>query len=560
MNRRSHTTHDPEPPKDRSEWAVPVRVIGTLAVFVALIILFAATASAATYSVYSCEGPADESLPATDWTQQSTNLPLTSFDFFGTCETGGLTVATKQSSFYSTGDSASLQFAAPPSTEIVGFSLTRQLRVEYQGSGSGTYSAIVRERRANATVDTGCIAQSTNCSIGYPTPASLGLTLNPADSVSMRIACTIPTCPQGNGDVDVRATLVSARVDLDDSATPSVTNVAGNLPSSVAEPGLRNVVVSSADTGGGIRRVSLQIDGGSPQVYETGADCVEPFSTRIPCPLNLTSAFVVDTRALSVGVHTINVAVEDVAGNTSSFGPTPFTVLAASPALPQPPQLPIGSGGQPLTNGAPAVERPIMSLAQTRIESRKSGTVTINGVLVAPGGAPIGGAGLQPTETDIGDVDAVETALPVTATAADGSFSIPVRAAGAKRIRISFRPNPSAAETAVVSVLVRQQLRLSVKRSRSKLKRRGRLTISGRLTGAGAATNDAPVEINARVGRRWRAVGVVETNSRGVYKWRYRFVSVRRSKTFKFRALVRRSAAWPWPTEVGRTIKVRVTR
>ncbi|MGB1582928.1 MAG: hypothetical protein ACPHCI_03985 [Solirubrobacterales bacterium] len=560
MNRRSHKTQHPEPHTDRSEWVIPVRVIGTLAVFVALIILFAAPASAATYSVYSCKGPSDESLPATDWTQLSTNLPLTSFDFSGTCDTGGLTVATKQSSFYSTGDSASLQFAAAPNTDIVGISLTRQLRVQYQGGGSGTYSTIVREQRANATVDTGCIAQSTNCSIGYPTPTSMGLTLNPADSVSMRIACTIPTCPQGNGDVDVRATLVSARVDLDDAHAPTVTSITGSLLSSVSEPGLRSVVVAASDVGGGIRRVSLAVDGGTPDVYETGGSCAEPFSSRVPCPLNLTSAFVVDTNQLAIGSHTVNVVVEDVAGTTTSYGPIPFTVLAASPAPPAVPQPPTGSGGQLLSNGAPAVERPIMSLAKTRIESKKSGTVTINGVLVAPGGAPIGGAALQPIETDIGDVDAVETALPATFTAADGSFSIPVRAAGAKRIRISFRPNPSAAETAVVSVLVRQELRLSVKRSRSKLKRRGRLTISGRLTGAGAATNDAPVEINARVGRSWRAVGVVETNSRGVYKWRYRFVSVRRTKTFKFRALVRRSAAWPWPTEVGRTIKVRVTR
>lgn len=541
-------------PTEKFNWSVPIRGVIALAVFLTILIVFSAPASAGTYSVYSCKGPAGEPLDAEGWVQRSVGLSLGSFVFSGSCATTGLSVATSPTTNYSNNNSGSLVFEPPANTTIDDFEITRQLKVGFLPTGTGTYSAVVRERQGLSTTTTGCVSRSTDCSYGIPVPEAVSPNLLPADSIAVEVSCNAATCVQSNGNVDVRATLVAARVDLLDTTAPEIEAVSGSLLAGPSGTGSRSLIVSTSDVGGGVRRVSISVDGATPEVHETGGSCAVPFSDPVPCPANLTSAFVVDTAQLAGGAHSVVVTVEDAGGETATSASIPFTVPDAGAGPP------IGSDGQPLTNGVPAVERPLLNLSQSRIESKSGGVVTVAGTLLAPDGTPISGASVSSTVIDLGTADGIESALPAVQTGADGSFSIAIAASGAKRVRFSFRPNPNAAETAFASVIVRQALKLSVKRSKARVKPRGTIVISGVLTGAGTATDGAPVEINALVGGRWRAVGVVETNSKGKYSWRYRFVSVRRATTFKFRALVRRSAAWPWSTEIGNTVSVRVAR
>lgn len=533
-------------------WHAPIRGLIALVVFVAVLVLFAAPASAGTYSVYSCEGPANEPLGAEGWVQEVTGAPLSKFVFSGDCATTGLKVAFSPSHIYSNAELAALNFRAPANTEIGGTSLTRQLSVDFLAGGSGTYSAVVRERRGLNSTTAGCVGRTSDCLFGFPTPETVDENLSPSELVGLEISCNVSICDASA--VDVHANLNSARIDLVDTDQPHIESISGTLLSGPAAPGARSLFVSASDLGGGLRRVTTSIDGGTLETHEIGGACAEPFSRPVPCPLNLTSSFSVDTSQLSPGVHSLTVAVEDAAGETDQSDAIPFTVLSSS----VPP--PVGSDGQPLTNGQPAVERPLLNIAEPRIESKRGGITVVAGTLRTADGRPIAGATVVPVEIDLGNPEAPETALPTAVTNADGTFSVAVVASGAKKIRLSFRPNPGSAETAIATMIVRQDLVLSVKRSKAKVKRGGRITISGVLTGAGSATNDAPVEINALVNGKWRAVGVVETDAKGRYSWKYRFVSVRRATTFKFRALVRRSAAWPWPTEVGSTVSVRVAR
>lgn len=541
-------------PTEKFNWSVPIRGAVALAVLVAILIVFSAPASAGTYSVYSCKGPSGETLGTDGWVAGTTGAAASDYVFTNDCQGAGMSVATKPTVAYANGSTGTYKFLPPTDTELTAFSIKRQLKTLFLNPGYGTYSAVVRERRASSAVAAGCVTRTTDCSFGIPSADTVEQNLSPADSVAIEVGCNAATCPVSNGNVDVKATLVSSRIDLMDDYQPQVLNVTGTLLTTPSEPGSRTLVIATSDRGGGIRRVSLSVDGGAADVHEPGGSCVEPFSTPVPCPLALTSSFTVGTSGLSVGAHSLTVLVEDAAGETVNYGPIPFTVLDA-PVGP-----PIGSQGQPLTNGVPAVEVPQLTIGQSRIESKRGGSTTVSGTLRAPDGTPIAGATVSPVAIDLGTAEAVENGLPNVVTGQDGTFSFSVVADGAKRIRISFRPNPGAAETAYSSVIIRQALSLSVKRSKARVKRRGKIVISGVLTGAGAATNDAPVEINALVSGRWRAVGVVETNAKGKYSWSYRFVSVRRATTFKFRALVRRSAAWPWPTEVGKTVTVRVAR
>lgn len=564
MTRRSHRPRqDAVPtesikPTEKISWSAPLRGLLALTVFVAVLIIFSAPAHAGTYSVYSCKGPANEPLGSAGWVAGSLGAPTTDFDYVNDCPGAGLSVSTKASAAYANTNSGFFRFTPPTDTELSGFQIKRQLQTLFMDVGYGTYTSVVRERRGASVVSAGCVARTTNCTFGVPVADTVEENLSPADSVSIEVVCNAAPCPVSNGNVDVKATLVGSRIDLLDDYEPQVLNATGSLISGPAIPGSRSVVIATSDRGSGIRRVSLSVDGGAAQIDEPGGNCVEPFSTPVPCPLTHTSSFSVDTSGLAVGAHNLSVLVEDAAGGTVNYGPIPFTVLAPTidPVDPGPP---VGSDGQPLTNGVPAVERPQLSLGQSRIESKSAGMTSIVGTLRAPDGTPIVGATVLPLSIDLGSAEEPAVSLPGVTTGADGSFSVAVEVKGAKRIRIAFRPNLVSAETAIASVVVRQALKLSVKRSKARVKRRGRIVLSGVLTGAGSATNDAPVEINALVKGKWRAVGVVETNSKGKYSWKYRFVSVRRTTKFKFRALVRRSAAWPWPTKVGRTVSVRVS-
>ena len=53
---------------------------------------------------------------------------------------------------------------------------------------------------------------------------------------------------------------------------------------------------------------------------------------------------------------------------------------------------------------------------------------------------------------------------------------------------------------------------------------------------------------------------MVEANSRGSYKWNYKFTRVKNATRFTFRAIVRKNKSWPWPTEKSKSVKVLVAR
>lgn len=552
--RRMHThrlTHQQDQgPSDRREsWMVVVRGLIALGLFVAMIVLFTAPAHAGTYGVYSCLGPANEPLGTSGWQQQSNGAPLANFDFTGDCATG-LRVALDPAVAYANNNSGSLVFTAPADTDITGFELRRGVRVQFNAPG-GTYGAVVRERAGAANSTSGCVMRTTSCQFGIPDPDVVTQTFTPLDSVAIEVSCNQASCPATGGNAEVESVLNSSRIDLADTNLPQIVSVTGTLAGSTSAPSTRTVLVSATDAGGGVRRIELYVDGALADAQEPGGTCVEPFSEPVPCPLNLTSNFNYSTAGLVTGAHVFTVRVVDAGGDSVTSGPFSFTITGAPPT---------GSDGLPLINGTPAVERPQMSVSSARIESRRGGNVSVSGIVRTDAGVPVVGATVTATATDLGDADAEPLPLGPVVTGSDGGFTLPVLASGAKRVRLSFRPNPVSAETAFASVVVRQALTLSIKRSKARVKPRGLLQISGALGGAGSAEAGAPVEIQTVIRGKWRAVEVVETNSRGAYKWRYRFVAVKRSADFKFRAIVRKSGPWPWPTKASSVVSVKVAR
>lgn len=510
------------------------------------------SAQAATYSVYSCVGPAAEPLPNSAWLT-SVNDPSQTLDFaFGT-NCGDLSVSASTTRDFVLGDGAEYVFDAPTGTTISAYSLNRSVAVAFPASTPppSIVSAGVSETSGAVTTGFDCVAVTTPCGSLAPAFSRNGLA---ASRVSVGVTCADDTDCKTGSFTQLSARLIDARVDLDDSTPPVIASVAGSLPGSSAAAGAQTIDVTATDVGGGVRMINLAIDGVFKQASAAGGSCGQPYTLRAPCPSGLVRTLNFDTATLLNGTHTATLTATDAAGNLSSPYTFTFGVTSGGGSGGG------GTGGTPPSNGSPAVEQPTVKTEKSVISSANGKAVVVEGTLTTATGAPVIGAVLDVTSLDLGVFNAASKSIGTTTTTAAGRFSFSVKPKGAQRISVLFKPFPASIGTAVTSTIVREDLRLSVKRSKSRVRPGGALTLKGVLKGAGAAADGTPVEIDARIGKSWRAVGVVETNSRGSYKWKYRFTRVKQPTRFTFRAIVRKNKSWPWPTETAKSVKVLVAR
>ncbi len=66
------------------------------------------------------------------------------------------------------------------------------------------------------------------------------------------------------------------------------------------------------------------------------------------------------------------------------------------------------------------------------------------------------------------------------------------------------------------------------------------------------------LELQVRVGRRWRDVKHTTTNSRGEFKVGYRFTRTYVRYTYQFRIVTRAGGVWPYMPAKSRVVKIRV--
>jgi hypothetical protein len=79
----------------------------------------------------------------------------------------------------------------------------------------------------------------------------------------------------------------------------------------------------------------------------------------------------------------------------------------------------------------------------------------------------------------------------------------------------------------------------------------------GRLRGGPVPDGGKLIDLQAYFRRRWRTFATPRTNSQGEWSYRYRFEATVGRVVYRFRARIRREAAYPY--ELGRSRTVRVT-
>lgn len=161
--------------------------------------------------------------------------------------------------------------------------------------------------------------------------------------VTGRFYCALSSC-SGTG-----TSVVTDRVDptIEDDHAPTFDSPpSGSLLSSGSVSGVRGVAFSASDLGGGIYTASLLIDGVAVQTVvpnRNGGRCLRPFTTLVPCQLQVSGSISFDTARLREGDHQVQVAVTDATGtNTTVSAPTTITVD----------NVPLPSGGVPSIEGS----------------------------------------------------------------------------------------------------------------------------------------------------------------------------------------------------------------
>jgi hypothetical protein len=231
----------------------------------------------------------------------------------------------------------------------------------------------------------------------------------------------------------------------------------------------------------------------------------------------------VDDLALADGVYEVRVRARDTAGNETAHDRHP--------------------DGRPMTLTLPL-----------RTPTRIAVARNLHGTLATEAGRPVAFARIAVDERVRTRSDFRRAA--VIETGASGRFVYRPRPGPSRTFRFRYDGTAlikPASAVARLSVAARSTLRVS----RSSVRNGQSVRFSGRLAGRPLPDGGKLVDLQAYFRRRWRTFATPRTDSVGRWRYRYRFEATRGVVRYRFRALIRREAAYPY--ELGRSRVVRVT-
>lgn len=299
-----------------------------------LVLLPAAPAGAGTYAVHNCHTPQGEPGPATDgpygWhIATSARTPVLVFD---SCyDADHLAAAFNLDQIYRPDEGGTLTWIAPPNTTITAYQLHWY---GYAHAWDGAGEGIVRVVRSDESE----LVRHVGPGVFGAWVGEEGVALR---SVRLEFRCaTADAWPYGHCDQEGGPTGINMRTSvmtLADVVAPSAT-ASGPATAPGTWRGRVTFALSAADTGGGVFRAVLRVDGARAAAVVPDAvagrctdadpaDDAGQFLYARPCPAAVDADVVFPSTALPEGTHTIQLDVEDAAGNSvRAYGPVQQTV------------------------------------------------------------------------------------------------------------------------------------------------------------------------------------------------------------------------------------------
>jgi hypothetical protein len=100
--------------------------------------------------------------------------------------------------------------------------------------------------------------------------------------------------------------------------------------------------------------------------------------------------------------------------------------------------------------------------------------------------------------------------------------------------------------------------RTTLRVNRASLRNGESVRFSGRLAGRPVPEGGKLIDLQAHYRGRWRTFATPRSDGRGRWSYRYRFGATRGLVSYRFRARIRREAAYPYELGYSRTIAVTV--
>lgn len=529
-----------------------------LLAFLMSLTVAAGVAHAGSYTVYTCDDPKGAPAPIGDsetgW--RPALRASTSFTFLtDECRSGAgirgrLTGA---GGAQPRGAGAEWRFIAPPGTSIRGF--------EVDWSGSATNGGEVALSRSDQPDPTYVRRYSTAFGPERVVVRDIDIA-----SLGAIIACSFADpCPAAPDIAEF--TIASARFTLGDDAAARVTGVSGPFVDRPQLQGRVPVSLSAEDAGGGVFRAIVVVDGQDALTVPLAGDerCrdADPtdgdafqFVVPRPCPAAVGGSVEIDTSALPAGRHAVSLVVQDAAGNrTVAYGPVEKDIVrSAGPG-------PAGQGPAERgpVNGAGGGDGAVFTARSRRIRKVGYGRsrVVLTGTL-AREGRPVAGALLEllsqrrviraPLER-VGEVRTDER----------GRFVIRAPNGPSRLLRIGYRAHVNDAEPATrLDTILRVAAGIRLKAQQRRIGLRGTARFTGRLLGGDVPRRGKLVTLQAFDRGRWREVSTRRTNRRGAYRFAYRFRTLRRRTSYRFRVRSRYEVGYPYVLGTSRPVRVTV--
>jgi hypothetical protein len=538
------------------------------------------------YHVYGCRTPDGRGIPADGWSPMEGGNDLVS----DTCERGGGLVAALEAHFAHPADSdlATWAFNAPAGETIVAATLwragdtlggenpTREAFYMFSLTGianTGPSTHVIEKCQANECSGKGSFSDPFALENRVVVPVSaLNSPYLSANAFCGTYLSGNITCLAGGGDENGYAAMIelfAADLVLSQPEGPSVSSVEGGLVASATVAGTSDVAFHATDPGSGVYEAVFRVDGqvvSSPVLDENGGRCrdvgqttdgLAAFLYTQPCPAALSVDVPFDTTGLSAGAHHLVVSLLDAAGNSATVLDRELTVAGSAAR----------GGGRGPANGSDPSDHALLTArwkgaaGRSPIGSHLSGGYgrvrTVEGRLTGPEGHGIASAQIEASVVPA-YTGALPHALPPARTAADGRWSLRLPPASSScTLRLAYRshlgdPLPAATRTLTLSVRPALVLRI-----RPRVAGAGAtIFFSGRLRGGPIPPGGKQLVLEAASpGSRWIEFHVIRTDSRGRFRFSYRF-RLPGPVTYRFRARSEYEADFPFTAGDSNVVRV----
>lgn len=366
------------------------------------------------------------------------------------------------------------------------------------------------------------------------------------------------------------AEVTSPEITLSTNSQPKGAGFSGTLFHETVS-GIGTLDFTATDTGPGVYQVRVKIDGNqvlaetpntsngkcSPAGTSGG---IRVFDYAQPCPTEAAVHTEVQTASVADGTHTLEIEVEDAAGDVSTAYTGTVTTLnhaITTTTSTQPTTTPPDRGP---CNGSPCDDAAKLSLAANEPKSimRALGhsSITLTGRLTTPTGAPIKNAQIKLLQQIVGSA---ATSAASTATSSTGAWKIKVPNGPSRLLQIAYYSHTLDTIPAA-TIDVHEGVQGAVSMHAPHRARLGRaVTFTGQLAGGYVPTGGESVQMEIFYSGRWRTIEVLPTTSKG--RWTYKYVfTLGAGTSYLFRAATVPNGGYPFLSTHSKPVRVTVQR